>query len=342
MRGFVSPPISQALAFDALQGKVAALHVPDTIAGTAGVAKIELLQIHLKMFLRDVEEGAEHATLEDAEIVLDFVGGEAVLADVLASGVLDLLVAGELGANLGVEAALVGDERGLAVGVGDDDLADVLGGRGLDGEGAGRAGRGIDQSDNLLQVAVALLVALGALGPGDVGLICLHLPALVAAHRGRGIVAHGLADAVGHEPRGLVGHAEHAVQLVRRHAGLGGRHQVAGEHPLVERDLGALEDGADRDGELLAALSALVQALAVGLALKGAYLGRVGVAAMGADRAVRPAERLQVLAGLVGVGEDRIEQVGGHRCVSLIHTVLDRACFVKYITAKNSRPVGIS
>ena len=53
-----------------------------------------------------------------------------------------------------------------------------------------------------------------------------------------------------HEPRGLIGDAQSAVQLVRRHALLVGSHQVYGKPPLGQRHLGALEDGPDRDSEL--------------------------------------------------------------------------------------------
>ena len=46
----------------------------------------------------------------------------------------------------------------------------------------------------------------------DVGLIGLDGLALATERAGiTNFLAHGLADAVSHEPSGLVGHAEHAV-----------------------------------------------------------------------------------------------------------------------------------
>src|SRR5579872_93241 len=42
--------------------------------------------------------------------------------------------------------------------------------------------------------------------------------AAVPAHGGKAAVTHCLANAVGQEPRGLVSHAENAVQLVRAYA----------------------------------------------------------------------------------------------------------------------------
>ena len=92
-----------------------------------------------------------------------------------------------------------------------------------------------------------------------VGLV--HFDDLTVATDAReSVLAHGLADAVRHEPSRLVGHAEHPVKLVGAHALLGSAHQVSGEHPLAQRHLRPLEHGSDRDGELLAARVALVDA----------------------------------------------------------------------------------
>src|SRR5258708_28781433 len=48
----------------------------------------------------------------------------------------------------------------------------------------------------------------------------------------------------------FVGRAKRAVELVAAHALLGGAEQERRQPPLAERDLGTLEDGSDRDGEL--------------------------------------------------------------------------------------------
>ena len=68
-----------------------------------------------------------------------------------------------------------------------------------------------------------------------------------------------------HEPSGLVGDAEHTVQLVRGHALLGRAEKVSGKPPLGQRNLGALEHGADRNRELALAVVAIVQARTVRL-----------------------------------------------------------------------------
>ena len=54
----------------------------------------------------------------------------------------------------------------------------------------------------------------------DDGLVYLD-NAAVAAHRGQADSLHREANAVRHEPRGLVGHLQHPVELVGAHALLG-------------------------------------------------------------------------------------------------------------------------
>src|SRR5207302_2050385 len=89
------------------------------------------------------------------------------------------------------------------------------------------------------------------------------------------------------------------------------RQQEQGGQPFRERELAALENGLDRHRELLAAGVALVDAGAVGLALKlGHVLG--GNAAVRADWAMGPNPSLKPFAGEVIILENRVLQVGGH------------------------------
>ena len=106
----------------------------------------------------------------------------------------------------------------------------------------------------------------------DEGLVHFN-SATVAAERGSNIAgAHGLADAMREEPRALVSDFQNAVQLVGADALLPGHDQVNGLEHLVERDAGIVEHGAHLDGELLAAFTTLLDAvakLAFGLLLAG-------------------------------------------------------------------------
>lgn len=99
---------------------------------------------------------------------------------------------------------------------------------------------------------------------------------------------HGFADAVRHEPSGLVCHAKGAVQLVAAHALLRGTQKVSSQYPLVKRHLRAFKDRAHRYRVLAAAVAAEIQACAMRLAFELRLAIRA--TAMRAHGALRPAE----------------------------------------------------
>jgi hypothetical protein len=67
------------------------------------------------------------------------------------------------------------------------------------------------------------------------------------------------------------------------------------EKPLVERNLGALKQRADRDRELLSAVGTEQEAGTCALALDAN--GVIDATTVGTNRPVRPADTLQMLAG---------------------------------------------
>jgi hypothetical protein len=92
---------------------------------------------------------------------------------------------------------------------------------------------------------------------------------------------HGFTDAMRHEPSGLIGDIQSAVELMSGEAFLRRRVDIDGMNPRIECDLAALENGANGHGKGLLAGTALVDTGTCGLALE---LGRlVDGAAMGAD-----------------------------------------------------------
>ena len=94
------------------------------------------------------------------------------------------------------------------------------------------------------------------------------------------------------------------MDLHRAHAFLARHHQVRCSEPLVQRNVAALVQGADRDREWLATGVALVKARAMRLAIQEGRL--IDNAAMRADPTVGPNPGFQPLAGLGLVMEDRI------------------------------------
>src|ERR1700674_2428065 len=101
------------------------------------------------------------------------------------------------------------------------------------------------------------------------------------------------------------------MELVRAHAFLRRGHEVESGQPFVERNMRTLHHGASHDAEIGAALrlrAAINAGAAGGVGLEGA--------ALAADGAGRPADRLHVLAGRVIVLEvGSVESVHGVTCL---------------------------
>src|SRR3546814_2951098 len=135
-------------------------------------------------------------------------------------------------------------ERGSAIDVRNERRADGVGVDIGDVERAGAA-TALDECDNffLLGGLAAKAVALLAADKGFVGLDNLA----GAAERTFAGGLHGLADAVATEPRGFVADADHAADLMGGNALLGRAQAMIEQEPLVQRHLGALEHGPDRD-----------------------------------------------------------------------------------------------
>jgi hypothetical protein len=145
------------------------------------------------------------------------------------------------------------------------------------------------------------LLERAALGEGlvlvfaaDVRLIDLHRP----GEHGERVVLHGFADAVQHEPGGLLRHRERARDLIGRDAVTGAGDQPNGGKPLVKANRRVLKDRADLGGELPLAFAAVP---APGLR-HVRNVGRAAAEARARD-AVGPAEVDEERVRLLGIGE---------------------------------------
>src|SRR5690606_31206614 len=164
--------------------------------------------------------------LEDAEIAFDGVGVDTA-AHVFASRMTDGPVRIEGLADCRVQAAFIGHEYAFDGDVFAHQRRHVLLGRAGDVEGTDVATT-LDKAKHGALIggaAAPLLDDLFAAGPSsalvgalpEIGFVGLNQFA-IAAERAKVAVAHRLADAVSHEPRGFQGHAENAVKLVGRNA----------------------------------------------------------------------------------------------------------------------------
>ena len=101
-----------------------------------------------------------------------------------------------------------------------------------------------------------------------------------------GVIAHRFTDAVTEIPSRLVGHFDGPLELKGGYALLGFTHQVNGDKPLPEGQMGIVHNSSGGDGELIAASVAVELPTSLNL-------GYAEGPAPEAGYAVRPTELLQ-------------------------------------------------
>ena len=261
----ISSLIRESLANDAPKHALGAPLVINAKRDALIIPEIELGKIAVKMALRTVLIDALHATFEDREIALDGVGVNFA-ASVFTAIVADHAMRGEAPANRLVVGSFVGHQPRFSGKVLTHQWPDGAGFEVVNDHAPHLAAIAVNQRQNLVLVSVApallLVLRFNGLVVADESLVSLDGSA-ASAERGEVATAHRFADAMAHEPSGFQGHAQGTMQLVRADALLAGANQEDRLQPDMQLDVACLEDGADLDGERLAA----------GIALVGAYAG---------------------------------------------------------------------
>ena len=124
--------------------------------------------------------------------------------------------------------------------------------------------------------------------PADIGFV--HFD---EAGQQLAVIGERLTDAVHHRPYRGAAHVEIARRLHRGEAFLGREHQRDQQEPALQIDMRVVEDGSDRDAERAHAALAF-PALGRGLARGVAVVRDARSAAVGTERAVRPADLFQM------------------------------------------------
>lgn len=263
------------------------------------VAEIELGNVPVQVLLGAVLIDALHAALEDAVIALNRVGVDRA-APIFASPVADEIVPGEMLVEVCVLPRLIRHDRGFLGDVGAEDRHEVRRRRAVDMERPNHPAA-LDQGQDRVLVGIAASFDRAFL-LSDEGLV--YLDDFALSPEGHELaIAHGFAQPMRHEPSGLVGDAENAVDLVAAHSLLAGAEKVRSLEPQMQLDVAALEHGFDGSRELLLALAATPKT-------DPAALNRgnpIDSAAMRADRTFRPNQAFQlgVSGGFV------VEELGG-------------------------------
>src|ERR1700730_6814830 len=127
------------------------------------------------------------------------------------------------------------------------------------------------------------------------------------------LLMQGKANAVHHEPCGLLSDSQGAGYFIRTDSILGIHDEPNGNHPLVHAESGILKDSAHLDGNLL--LAAFAEPLA---ARRDKRMLRP-FAAWASDFAIRPAQLYGVIKGALGVREKRncfLQRLGKLECIA--------------------------
>lgn len=314
----VRPPIGKALAADAFQRSMRSLGIAESsllplainlyLGFAVVIAEVKFCGITAKVLRADMVKRADNAALENREISFNRVC-VCVAAHVFSRTMIDRFMALEHRREDAVLAFAVGHQIGIgSIHLRLKDWAQIVCVDRWQMERAHLAAA-LDKRENHLladsadMLFVAFAAVLVRLFAADVGFICLHrgaVPAKLAGIRR----FHAFADAVRHEPGRLVGHAKHTLKLFAADTFLARAHQVSGIQPFVQRDMAALIDRANHYREVFAAIVALMKAGAMAFTLKARDV--LGRAAVWANRAIGPADRLKVFAGFGFIGEDRI------------------------------------
>jgi len=276
-------PIGQPLADDSSHGASGTLHVIYAQANAIAIAEIELGSVAVQMFFAAMLVDAFHAAFENRIVAFDGVGMDFA-ATVLARIVVDRIVGGDIENATAVVRGTVGHQSRFLRHVRADDAFGGIATSVFDLERACLAIALHKGHDDHLVTVAGFGLASAFLG-ADESFVSLHDRAS-AAQRLNADNAHGLTDAVRHEPRGFESDAQGPRELVAADTLLAGAKQVHRLQPDIHRDVAVLENGPDLDGELLPALVALPKPDTGRFA---AHLADpLDTSTMGANRAFRP------------------------------------------------------
>ena len=282
--------IGEALTNDAHQGVVSAHVVIDPKGSAVAVAESELSAVTVQVGLVAMLVNALHAALEDAEIAFDGVGVN-VTTNVFISGVSSEIMGSEGFGEFLVPLGFVSVDGCLFGNIRLQDRQQGGNPKVFDDNAFGFAGSPVNQSQDFILVS-ATTGGFGLLElVADESFINFNNATTSAEINGAAVI-HCQTNTMRHEPSGLEGDAKGAVKLVAGNALLAGAHQVDSLQPEVHGDVASLKDGADLDGEGLAARIALIGADTGRSAVH--FAGPFTFATMRADPAIRPNPRLNI------------------------------------------------
>ena len=294
----------------------------------------ELVHVTANVFDADVVERASESALEDGPHTFDSVSARHA-AHVLVSRMVDTMLREEQPAQVVVGRVFIGANRGADLDVAVDGVLNFF----LRGA---RQGHGFDATATLTHPENGSLADRAAPTSEFVGLVLVALQSayerLVNLHDAAqfvGVLAASLAEPLKHEPSRLLSDANFLRELERRDSLTGRNDQIHRIHPLVQRDVGALEDRPGTDGEVqLTGVAAVVAVLAGRDALFSLTLWT--------GDAVCPQAALKVGAGRFLIGEGREQLEGADSRTAHLFSLSDSVGFRHVSRSDSKSPHGQS
>lgn len=330
LRGFAFPGINrlavgEPLTDDTTDQTFGALFIINAERSPIVVAEIEFGGVAVQVLLIAMLIDALHPALEHRKEPFNGVRVHIAPAPFVPP-VVDGFMRSKLAANPPVVARLIGYQGAAKISILHDDAPNAVGVDALNLDRS-RAALALDQSDDLHLVAPAGLAA-PALAIDE--FLALPTPKRfvdfqrlpLAAERPRAaLVVHREPDAMRHVPGGFHVHAERPLKLSGADALLAAAHEIHRLKPEMQRRVTGFKDGADLDGEGLAAGVALVSADPSALALQ--LPAAIDNAAMGADATARPNDALDpIVCGLLVMEPRVLQNWVRHRPISLIALII--------------------
>ena len=252
------------------------------------VSPLQLFEVAVHMLHADLVERTDNGALEQAPYAF-YVVGVHVSDDPFLGPVVDRLVARVVvsDAKVGLQLVRV-DCLGFVGGVAlDESVKGVL----ADVGDAFEPDHSVTL-DCTRDPGLTLAGALANAAPATADQRLVNLDDSEQRGAGEAVVAHSLADAMAQVPGRAVGDPECGLELVSRDTLLGNTHEVDGDEPLAQRQVGIVHDRPGRDAELVRAAEAM-PLVPVG------NFAQVGIATAGAADPGRPAQVFQVGAAVL-------------------------------------------
>jgi hypothetical protein len=343
----MSRSIGQPLADNTADRSLGALLVFDAESRAVVIAEIEFGEIPVQMPLVTMLVDAAHATLEHGKEALGGVHMSLAAHPLFVAVVDGFMASSKPLTDAAVGRPLVGHQSAGAICVLHDDPAQGIDFQIIGSDGA-RLATALDEGNDLHTVRGSSVQAptkagmvnpfLRAVDPAVEGLINFDSLSKAAERTSGTVIFHGLADAMADEPPGFEIDAEDAAELICAEALLATAKQMHRLEPDMHRHMALFEDGADLDGEGLAAGVALVDADPSALALQLPALA--DRTAMWAKPPVPPNDAFDVGVGGFLVAEAGMVENGMRHLLSLLSPCLRIYNAVSWYVKSNIFPAG--